>query len=158
MYRKVIPGLTLSVLGHSYLTYDSSGSLYVWGSNRFGQLGLGHTQQVSTPLQTETFEQIAAKGFVSCGLREGRVFVWGRNKLDIFNLESQDNVALPLEIAKAEQVALGYNHMGIVKDNTIFLWGSDTHGKLGKSSVEKVRQGTVADPMNFNVKKKKEVR
>lgn len=63
--------------------------VYCWGSNLYGQLGLGHQMQhqdsyvarpVIDPLPTEAWHTVVAGGDRTCAMKtSGRVFCWGRN-------------------------------------------------------------------------------
>lgn len=64
----------------------SEGHLYTWGWNRFGQLGLGHLDDVCEPSEVTSFSRAdAAIALVTCGWRhtiavtaDGAVYSWGR--------------------------------------------------------------------------------
>jgi len=58
------------------------GKLFCWGSNSFGNLGLGDTEQRRSPTQvvpSRVWTQVAIDTFHSCGIdRDDNLYCWGR--------------------------------------------------------------------------------
>src|SRR5262249_35113115 len=63
------------------LALDSTGTVWAWGHNSFGQLGTGDTTNRYTPVAVLSgVKAISAGGFFSLALRsDGTVWAWGDN-------------------------------------------------------------------------------
>jgi alpha-tubulin suppressor-like RCC1 family protein len=77
---------TLSSSGHT-LGIGVDGGLYVWGSNRTGQLGMPDVPEVLTPTRLGTradWEQVAVGHMTSYAVRaDGTVWQWGESPIDV---------------------------------------------------------------------------
>jgi regulator of chromosome condensation len=69
---------------HSFYK-NSKGSIFAWGLNTHGQLGIGNRMNTCTPTKIKEFENLDIKQIaggehhsIAC-TRDGRVFCWGRN-------------------------------------------------------------------------------
>lgn len=69
--------------GRHSMALDELGKMYVWGSNDYGQLGLGHTNNMSEPQAlylTEPIAQIESNSNHTIALTHNdSVYVWGWN-------------------------------------------------------------------------------
>lgn len=82
--------LVMAAISESHsLVVSSEGQVYSWGSNRFGQLGLGdaeHLKNVFTPKRIESLKRERVLGLACgdthslCYTRSNEVFSWGCNK------------------------------------------------------------------------------
>jgi alpha-tubulin suppressor-like RCC1 family protein len=130
------------------LALRGDGSVWAWGANDAGQLGIGHTDPATvsypTPLQVPgltgiTF--IAANGDYSFAVDSvGAVWAWGKNLLgtlgDGTTIDRSSPVhlsSLPLP-AQAVDVGGAFS-MALLNDGTVWTWGSNTWGQLGDSST-----------------------
>ena len=124
----------------------SDGTLWCWGYNHFGQLGIGNTisqdlpQQVTTPASTG-WTSAAAGAYHTCAARsDGTLWCWGYNgvgQLGIGNTTSQD---LPQQVTSPAadgwaSVTAGYQHTCAARsDTTLWCWGYNNDGQLGIGS------------------------
>ena len=120
-----------------------SGRLFTFGCNEWGQLGLGHNNNVIKPSCVKVLkpDQVVA---VSCGryhtvvaMRSGQVWAMGCNS------EGQLGVGRGAEWLSAPQkvpglphhvvqLAAGASHsMALTAEGKVFVWGSNTEGQLG---------------------------
>ena len=111
-------------------------SLYVWGNNSFGQLGID-AQEKTTPEKLQFPEEISN---ISCGwnhsavlLGSGKVLTCGKGDLGqqgtgVF--ENQLRFGCVLE--DIEEMESGSEHVVVIsKGNEVFSWGWNEHGNLG---------------------------
>ncbi len=138
----------------------SSGRLFVWGHNNFGQLGIGELNYNanSTPTEItshfnlvaeETIMDIDFNGNVSSAISSSsRVFTWGENSygnLGIGTSESVEYKSTPYDISnkfgldptdKIISLSLGYFHGSALSDfGKIFTWGRNEEGQLGNNTI-----------------------
>ncbi|RHY31101.1 hypothetical protein DYB32_003751, partial [Aphanomyces invadans] len=142
----------------------ASGSVFAWGKNDYGQLGLGHhlQAQVSTSVQNVPACDIAITNIATRGSHvlaiseDGAVFSWGRGDEGQLGHNSRETLHLPKRITKlhhivdvacgrAHSVALGHNGsraIAIPRSQTIlctgalYTWGGGDDGALGLQNVE----------------------
>jgi hypothetical protein len=124
----------------------TDGTLWLWGSNNFGQLGDNTNTYRSSPVQTFTgginWKQ------VSCGLYhtaatkiDGTLWGWGSgdmgqlgNNITVFNLAGERRSSPVQTVAFGtnwKQVSCGDYHTAAIKtDGTLWVWGSNNQGQL----------------------------
>lgn len=149
----VLKGKNITMLsaGHDHTcVLDENGKVYCWGGNNFGQLGNGHVQNSSFPVQVNTDGVLKGKTVksVQCGSNHtcvldsnGKTYCWGKNE----NMQLGDNTPInrsfPVEVntngalknIQIIQLSSGYDHnCGIDDKNQVFCWGGNNEGQLGK--------------------------
>lgn len=143
------------------LAITSNGSLFSWGLNNYGQLGLGHTdaQQLPTPvLMTESchWTDIAAGEHHSLGLtNDGTVYGWGRDDDGQLGSSLPDGAVggeraslAPIPIngfsSPVVQIACGGNHcLALDSNGSLYAWGYGGMGQLGTGDEEDLHIPTV---------------
>jgi|EP01047_Picozoa_sp_COSAG01_P033969 alpha-tubulin suppressor-like RCC1 family protein len=119
--------------------------LYMWGKNLYGQLGLGHTTEMSTPQHMNHLSQPIR--LLSCGPNhvlavcgENSVYAWGRGvhgQLGNGYVSKQTKPRLITNLASSQvgtivHVGAGDNHSACVTSKgAVYTWGSDLYGQLG---------------------------
>lgn len=146
---------------HHTLALDSTGHVWSWGQNYFGQLGLGYyasgenIDNVLTPQLVSGVENVVAiaASYNSHSLaltKDGEIYGWGYNyygQLAQGTTKSTARVTTPTKIStsyfdgKITAIAAGYNFsMAITENGTLYTWGINTYGELGIGSTKD--QGT----------------
>jgi alpha-tubulin suppressor-like RCC1 family protein len=147
----VITGTNSSTIaaGSSHsLAIKTNRTLWVWGGNYSGQLGLGITDFIKclTPSQINTdsdWSQIAARTAHTIGIRTNRtLWAWGQNNYGQLGDNSTTIRYSPRKIGiDSDWVALSagdYHSLGIRTNGSIWAWGANWHGQLGLgNSIEK---------------------
>ena len=118
------------------------GSLYSWGNNVQGELGIGSTTSVNIPQQITLSNVIDVAGGVNFGIAlrtDGTVWGWGYNALgnlgDSTNVSTTSPVMIPA-FKGVIAVAAGAGHALALKDDgTVWAWGANYNGELGDSST-----------------------
>lgn len=112
------------------------------GSNNYGQLGRGDTQDSSSPILVSTLENIISISTAyhsSFALAEnGSFWSWGRNQYGQLCRGDLTERYLPEEIQGFKFVSLvGARHhvIGISPDSVIYVCGSNEFGQLGLGNV-----------------------
>ena len=113
-------------------------SLYVWGSNRCGQLGLGDRSDRDSPQKCEFDEKIISVGcgmsHVICVAQSGNVYTWGSNFYGQLGLGNDTNQYKPykIQIKNVIKVACGEDHtLALIKSGELYGWGRNANGQLG---------------------------
>jgi len=127
-----------SARGHS-LALDLEGTLWSWGFNGNGELGLGHEVSQTAPVPLQGLGEVvtAAAGGVHClaVLRDGRVVAWGSNRDGQLGREEvvRSTVPVPVEgLPAVRAVAAGWAHcVALGADGSVWCWGRNITGQLG---------------------------
>jgi alpha-tubulin suppressor-like RCC1 family protein len=126
---------------------DGKGSVWCWGDNGVGQLGVPVSTGRATPLRVEGLpasKEVTAGGGHTCSLSsDGRVFCWGFNGFgELGDGEGSWGAHRwrPVEVigvTGASAIAAGYWFTCALKsDGTVWCWGDNFYGQLGDSSTE----------------------
>src|SRR5438034_1102938 len=74
---------TVALGAHHAVVIDSSGNVWTWGQNTYGQLGNGTTVPSAVPIRVTTLSgivQVAAGASFTLALKQdGTVWAWGLN-------------------------------------------------------------------------------
>ena len=126
--------------------YDTTEySLYVWGGNSRGQLGLNQPQytKYDSPVQVPgTWKSIATGGFVGQTMHaiktDGTLWGWGRNEAGQIADGSKTYRSSPVQIPGttwAVVVKPRLNSTFATKtDGTLWTWGNNGNGELGQNN------------------------
>lgn len=125
------------------LGIQTNGSLWAWGLNDHGQLGIASTNNVRVPTRVGTdtnWVQVEAGATHAIGLkRDGSLWAWGGNAGGQLGIGSTNRISTtPVRIgtdsAWVEVRAGGFFSMARRADGTIWTWGTNQHGQLGIGS------------------------
>jgi alpha-tubulin suppressor-like RCC1 family protein len=131
------------------IAIKTDGTLWTWGRNNSGQLGVNDTSNRSTPVTTfagGTNWRTCAAGYRFCAAikTDGTLWTWGRNSYGQLgnNNTSQRNTPVTTFAGgtnwKQVDCARGtfYEHMAAVKtDGTLWAWGYNPEGQLGNNNT-----------------------
>jgi alpha-tubulin suppressor-like RCC1 family protein len=116
---------------HAFYT-STTGTLYGWGSNSAGQLGLTDTIIRSSPIQigSSSWSQVAAGNSFTVGIVNNRLFTWGFNGLNSLLGDANYNASKssPTQIAIGTSftaVDAGFDHaLAIDSASKLYTWGN----------------------------------
>ncbi len=115
------------------LALKSDGSLWSWGENRYGQLGIGNTVDQNKPVQVgldKDWKSIETGSHHSFAIKnEGSLWAWGYNssgELGVESMSTYKNKPIQVGLDKDwELVSSGSGATyGIRKDGTLWGWGA----------------------------------
>jgi alpha-tubulin suppressor-like RCC1 family protein len=132
---------------HHSLAIRSDGTLWVWGANDCGQLGLGaaHGGAHSSPARVGTapnWAAVACGTIYSLGLRsDGTLWTLGLNGLGRLGKGYQTVRSSPLRVGSATNwtaVACGPDDHSVAlrSDGSLWAWGANTYGQLGLGAAD----------------------
>ena len=132
---------------HSALI-DTNRNLYVWGSNKYGQLGVGHkSREALQPIYTQ-FEFDVTK--LACGYRnsllltgEGVVYGCGSNDFQQITTDSvavANEYTLIEELVDIERIFCTDVMMAMARDYSVYLWGGE-YSEVAPNSRPVVLEG-----------------
>ncbi len=133
-------------VGHS-LALAADGSVYAWGDNGHGQLGLGHFGEQNTPQQIPALNgkqiiAIAVGNYNSFArAADGSVYVWGMNHYGALGFGHVGDENTPQQILALNDkniIAIsagGYHSLVLAADGGVYAWGTNHYGQLGLGPV-----------------------
>ncbi len=128
---------TAAGIRHS-LAIKEDGSLWAWGWNKYGQLGLGDTGDRDIPVKvsTHSWSSVYGGGYHSLAIREdGTLWAWGRNEDGQLGVGDNDKRTSPSRVGVSTRWvtgATGGSHTVFLKDNdTLWAWGHNGYDQLG---------------------------
>ena len=132
---------TISAGTKHTLALQSDGTVVAWGSDEFGQLGVGRATYSPVPLLVDGITGVKSIGagqkHVLTVKADGTVWSWGGNESSQLGDGTSIDRAAPvrvLSISNAVAVAGGWWHsIALKQDGTVWAWGSDPYswGQLG---------------------------
>jgi alpha-tubulin suppressor-like RCC1 family protein len=133
---------------HSF-ALSSTGQLYAWGYNGYGQLGNGTTTNAQVPVAVAaggappgtTFTQVAAGAQHTVALASsGQVYAWGDNDVGQLGNHSMTSSPVPVAVSAGAippattitQIAAGDSHSLVLSSTgQLYAWGNNGYGVLG---------------------------
>ena len=146
---EVLPetGITISpmveTVSNFTVTLKTNGTVWTYGQNTYGELGIGTNEMTDEPKQVEfgegvVIKQIAVGEYHAVALdTEGNVWAWGRNNYyQLGNNGSDSNIPVKVTgIPKVTRITSGTNSvMAVTEDNKLVVWGQNAYGELGTGS------------------------
>ena len=131
------------IFGFSQIAIQSNGTLWAWGSNSYGSLGLNTLIAYSSPIQIGALSSWTQ---VACGYAHtlaiqtnGTLWSWGYNALGQLGLSDLTNRSSPVQVGALSiwtKAACGGYHIGAIQSNgTLWAWGNNAFGQLGQGNT-----------------------
>jgi len=143
--------------GEHALALKTDGTVWAWGENGSGQLGIGTTNNASQPFtsQIDHVVAIAAGGLHSLALKnDGTVWAWGENDDGQLGEGTNNDAKSPVQVkaftlVRAVAIAAGDKHSLAVDGNgEVWAWGKNEFGQLGDNTI--VSHSTPAKVLQLN--------
>jgi len=129
---------------HNIMLTDN-GKVYAWGSNIFGQLGLGDIVPRKEPILLENVGDLKEKMVIheiACGadftaaISDNGVFTWGCGKKGSLGHGDEKDHYAPKRVknlnSEMSGIACGAHHMLVwTRDEVAYSWGLNDSGQLG---------------------------
>jgi len=146
---------TVSVGTNAGYAIKSDGSLWTWGGNYAGQLGLGDKvdrASLTRVLPGTTWKAVAAGQSHAVGIKtDGSLWAWGSNSMGQIGPNGSTESSVPVQVMTGtfdKVAAAGLSSYAIRADGQLFGWGSNQYGQLGRGIVY---GGVNSTPQQVNV-------
>lgn len=143
--------------GYSAFGIKTDGTLWGWGQNSSGQLGLGNIISQTTPAQVGTdsdWKQVSTGASSVIAIKnDGSLWGWGGNMSgELFGYTGSQYS--PVRLGEANDWSyvcmIDYRAYAVKKDGTLWAWGDNSTNLLGlNSSLDEdgyVSESTIAEP------------
>lgn len=154
-----LTSITEVAVGESFmLGLKSDGTVWAWGENGSGQLGLGDKTQRDIPQRIPTLSDViavaAGKSHALALKRDGTVWAWGNGVSgQLGNTNSPTNQLLPVQVGGLSGVkAIDAGERvstALTTNGRIFAWGENYEGELGNEIDFESRVPAMAEGENF---------
>lgn len=133
-WKKISSGVEFSI------GLKSNGTIWAWGNNSNGQLGIGSTVQKQKPVQIGTdtdWKTIDAGSFHVLAIKNnGTLWSWGLNSVgQLGNGGTTADVNAPVQVGSDtnwDKVIAGFAQSFAIKsDSSLWAWGYNTYNTLG---------------------------
>ena len=124
------------------------GTLWSWGYNYSGQLGLGYYAALnkgnSSPIQISgggtNWKQVSGGVYHTAAIKtDGTLWTWGHNTWGQLGQGTTANTNVPAETISGGSdwniISCGFHTAAIKTDGTLWLWGRNDTGQLGINSI-----------------------
>jgi alpha-tubulin suppressor-like RCC1 family protein len=121
----------------------TTGALWAWGSNSYGQFGRNNTISTSSPVQIGTgtdwsVTAISGYGVVFAIKTNGTLWASGSGTYGISGRNTQSSCSSPIQIGADTNWSKIYSDnssVGIKTNGTLWVWGRNLGGNLGNNSI-----------------------
>ena len=127
--------------GNFALALLSNGTLFAWGQNNFGQLGIGSTtNQMQPTLVGTNFNSISAGGGHSLAISvSNNIMAFGYGFFGQLGSGNNNNLNVPMQLnflGPYSKVAASNSHSVTIKsDGTLWAFGKNSNGQLGDGTT-----------------------
>ena len=144
------------------LAIKNNGTLWGWGDNSAGGIGIGNTTPVSNPIQIgidANWQKISASSFASYAIKNnGTLWAWGYNSNGQLGDGTTVQKTIPSQIGldtdwQIVSGSMGYYYASALKnDGSLWSWGINNFGVLGDgTSTEKRVPTAITCPSALSV-------
>jgi alpha-tubulin suppressor-like RCC1 family protein len=127
---------------HHTAAIKTDGSLWIWGANNNGQLGINNATLTLTPVTTfaggNTWKSVTCGEYYTAAIKtDGSLWTWGRNAEGQLGINAAgDTRSTPVTTFAGgttwKQVSAGSAHTAAIKtDGSLWTWGAQFNGELG---------------------------
>jgi alpha-tubulin suppressor-like RCC1 family protein len=134
--------VSASVSDGHILSVRTNGTMWGWGINNVGQLGLGDVISRSSPVQIGTLTNwkdiSAGRSYTMAIKTDGTMWGWGLNNNNQLGNASGISHSSPVQIGTRTWtvVSAGVIHTAAIRsDGTLWAWGNGASGQLGQGNV-----------------------
>ena len=118
----------------------TDGTLWAWGSNSYGQLGVGGLDRYATPVKVmDNVSTITTNGGTAYVVKtDGTLWAWGSNDYSRLGVGDTEDRYIPVKVMDnvSTIIASEYSACAVKTDGTLWAWGDNYWGQLGVGDTE----------------------
>jgi alpha-tubulin suppressor-like RCC1 family protein len=126
--------------GTDHACAAANGNVRCWGHNDKGQLGIGNSEDRTTPqalASDRSFVRVSAGYGYTCGITTtAEVYCWGDNERGELGIGSRTASSRPEHVdlpQMAVQLSADFTHTcAVLSDGSLYCWGENAEGQLGQ--------------------------
>lgn len=132
----------------SYIALDTNGNIWSWGSNRYGQLGIGSRTTPTEPTKAivSNVEKILKYSSSSALVKDtsGNYWGWGQNSYGLVGIGSTTVTTSPTKITTftgkdiKTVISAGNTNIALDSEGKIWTWGYNGNGSCGNGATANV--------------------
>jgi alpha-tubulin suppressor-like RCC1 family protein len=134
------------------LALKTDGTLWSWGLNSNGFLGVNDRVTRSSPIQVPgtQWATISASNYISGATKtDGTLWTWGQNNVGQLGHNSTTYYSSPVQIPGTQWASFSATYWGgraRKTDNTLWSWGYNNYGQLGGDFATAARSSPIQIP------------
>jgi alpha-tubulin suppressor-like RCC1 family protein len=125
------------------LAVKTDGTLWAWGKNSNGELGINNTYYRSSPVQVGSLTdwlQVSGGNTHSLAVKtNGTLWAWGNGSQGMLGLNNTIDRSSPVQVGVLTNwvnVSAGNSNSAAIKaDGTLWTWGENGDGQLGQNNL-----------------------
>ena len=129
--------------GGCLLALKTNGTLWSWGQNQYGQLGLGDIIYRSSPVQVgilNNWSKISVGNYSALAIKtDGTLWTWGYNTTGSLGLNDIIYRSSPVQVGSdntwSSTYAFGTSVLAYKTNGTLWVWGRNSEGQLGLNDI-----------------------
>ena len=152
-----VPGTTWSAnfdaSNDNRFAIKTDGTLWSWGYNGIGQLGVNNKTQYSSPVQIPgtTWSKVDAGDATTMAVKtDGTLWSWGYNNMGQLAQNNTTQRSSPIQIPGTTwsmAASRGFFSIALKTDGTMWAWGKNHKGQLGLNSVTSPTNHGLSSPV-----------
>jgi len=144
IHVSALSGVTdVSITYQNSIAVKSDQTVWVWGSNYYGQLANGNRSDSPIPIQVVGMDS-AAKVFAGPGgyivlKLDGSVWTWGWNASYVLGREVSEDIPQKVDLPFITDLSRGQTHcLAIDQAGHVWAWGGGGYGQLGTGTQAEI--------------------
>ena len=139
--NRALKGFLLVFLTLSFAPARARGDIvYAWGINNFGQIGVGTSPNLFTPVAVSTLSSrvsaVAAGGLHGMAIQNGGIYTWGHNSDGQLGGGTAEDRLFPAPVSGILSTGVtaitgGHQNSLAIRNGGVYAWGYNLFGQLG---------------------------
>ncbi|MDR2571692.1 MAG: hypothetical protein LBD23_15555 [Oscillospiraceae bacterium] len=133
------------------MALKANGDLFAWGSNQYGQLGVGASKMLLRKpriIMSNVVSVSTGYNYTMAIRDDNSLWAWGNNEFGQLGDSSSENRYMPVKITdNIFSISAGYCHtVAITSNGDMLAWGNNAFGQLGDgTTTNKLKPSKILD-------------